>query len=87
MNFSKEACKKESYLILVQHLLTNILTRPDFIAYSHKGADNISRNLCRLFGATSVAWTIRTKEELQRNQKKFDLFIFEGFQAKKHYEK
>ncbi len=84
MNFSKEACKKESYLVLVQHLLTNILTRPDFIAYSHHGANNISRNLCRLFGATTVAWTIRTEEELERNKKKFDLFIFEGFQAKKH---
>ena len=87
MNFFKEECKQESYLVLVQYLLTNILTRPDFIAYSHKGADNISRNLCRMFGATAVAWTIRTPEELKRNQKKFDLFIFEGFQAKRHQEK
>lgn len=81
--FGKETCEKEFYLFLVRFLLTNIMTRPDFIAYSHDGADNISRNLCRLFGATSVAWTIRTPEELKQNQKKFDLFIFEGFQAKK----
>ena len=84
MNFGKEACKKESYLVLVQHLITNVLTRPDFIAYSHQSANNLSRNLCRMFGATAVAWTIRTEEELKRNKKKFDLFIFEGFQAKKH---
>mgnify|MGYP003292343401 CR=1 FL=1 len=85
--FGKETCEKEFYLFLVRFLLTNIMTRPDFIAYSHEGANNISRNLCRLFGATSVAWTIRTKEELKRNKNKFDLFIFEGFQAKRHEEK
>ena len=79
MNFFKEDSKKESYLVLIQYLLTNIAARPDFIAYSHKGANNLSRNLCRLFGATAVAWTIRTEEELKRNKKKFDLFIFDSF--------
>ncbi len=81
-NFKKESGREKADERLVHYLLTNVLARPDFVAYSHKSAGNISRNLCRLFGSTAVAWTIRTKEELERNRKKFDLFIFEGFEAK-----
>ena len=78
-NFRKEEEKEDLQEWLVHHLLTNVLARPDFIAYSHKSSGNLSRNLCRMFGATAVAWTIRSQEELNRNKKKFDLFIFEGF--------
>lgn len=78
-NFSKEGDKEGFQEWLVHTLLINVLGRPDFVAYSHKSADNLSRNLTRLFGAKAVAWTIRSQEELDRNKKKFDLFIFEGF--------
>ncbi len=78
-NFKKEDNKEGFQEWLVHQLLTNVLARPDFVAYSHKSANNLSRNLCRLFGATAVAWTIRSQEELDKNRKKFDVFIFEGF--------
>lgn len=62
------------------HLLSNFITKPDFIAYDHKYAENVSRRLCkRLYKALSVAWTIRSQEELDQAIGKFDLFIFEGF--------
>lgn len=65
---------------LVHHLLTNVLTRPDFIAYCHTHKRNPSRILCRkLFGALSVAWTIRSQEQLDASKNDFDLFIFEQF--------
>jgi len=78
-NFKKEGQKEGFQEWLVHTLLINVLGRPDFVAYSHKSAGNLSRNLTRLWGATAVAWTIRSQEELDRNKKKFDLFIFEGF--------
>ena len=78
-NFKKEGQKEGFQEWLVHSLLINVLGRPDFVAYSHKSANNISRKLTRLWGATAVAWTIRSQEELNRNKKKFDLFIFEGF--------
>ena len=81
-NFKKEGQKEGFQEWLVHMLLINLLGRPDFVAYSHKSANNISRNLTRMWGATAVAWTIRSQEELDRNRKKFDLFIFEGFQPK-----
>lgn len=65
---------------LVHHLLTNVLTRPDFIAYCHTHKRNPSRILCRrLFHALSVAWTIRSQEQLDASKNDFDLFIFEQF--------
>lgn len=81
-NFKKEGQKEGFQEWLVHMLLINLLGRPDFVAYSHKSANNISRKLTRMWGATAVAWTIRSQEELDRNRKKFDLFIFEGFLPK-----
>lgn len=81
-NFKKEGQKEGLQEWLVHSLLVNVLGRPDFVAYSHKSAGNISRNLTRLWGATAVAWTIRSQEELDNNRKSFDLFIFEGFRPK-----
>lgn len=82
-DFKKEGQKEGFQEWLVHMLFTNVLARPDFVAYSHKSADNLNRRLTRLFGATAAAWTIRSQEELDRNHKKFDLFIFEGFVPKK----
>ena len=81
-NFKKEGQKEGFQEWLVHMLLTNVLARPDFVAYSHKSAENISRRLTRAYGATAVAWTIRSQKELDKNRKKFDLFIFEGFVPK-----
>ena len=79
-NFNKPD-KRESFAQrLVHHLLTNVLCRPDFIAYDHQHRGSLSRRLCRsLFGALSVAWTIRSPNELDACRGDYDLFIFEGF--------
>lgn len=82
-NFRKEGQKESFQEWLVHTLLINVLGRPDFVAYSHKSAGNVSRKLTRMFGAVAVAWTIRSQEELDRNRKNFELFIFEGFHPKK----
>ena len=81
-NFNKEGQKESIREWLVHMLFINVLGRPDFVAYSHKSANNLSRNLTRMWGATAVAWTIRSQKELDNNRKKFDLFIFEGFRPK-----
>ena len=70
--------KKGVTMFLMTYLLTNFLTRPDFIAYSHKDADNISRRICKGLGALSVAWTIRNQAEYEKAKRHFDLFIFDS---------
>lgn len=77
-NFAKRS-KKRLHLRMMTYLLTNFLTRPDFIAYNHEDADNVSRNLCRWFGGLSVAYTIKNREQYQSAKDQFDLFIFDSF--------
>ena len=67
-------------MTIMQYLLTNFITRPNFIAYNHHNRHNLSRMLCHcLFRNPAVAWTIRSKEELEDNCKYFDYFVFEHF--------
>lgn len=83
--FVKASRLKESWHLLVQNfllqnLLFNWLTKPDFVAYNHKYEEVPARRLCRnLYGNMAVAWTIKSQEELERAKSKFDLFIFDSF--------
>lgn len=80
-DFSKEGDGKENWaMFAVHHLVTNVLCRPDFIAYSWKSQRAVGRTLCRkLFRCLSVAWTIRSEEEYHKAEAAYDLFIFEHF--------
>ncbi len=83
--FVKASRLKESWHLLVQNfllqnLLFNWLTKPDFVAYNHKYEEVLARRLCRsLYRNMAVAWTIRSQEELERAKGRFDLFIFDSF--------
>lgn len=69
---------------LLQNLLLNWVTKPDFVAYNHKYADNVSRRLCRkLYRNMAAAWTIKSQQELEAAKKEFDVFIFDSFIPKK----
>jgi len=82
--FRKDGDKEGVSLFLVRHLLLNCFGRPDFIAYKHTYPKAMSRKLCRnLFKASAAAWTIKSKEELEKAKKYFDVFIFEGFVPQK----
>lgn len=63
-----------------KNLLLDFLTKPDFIAYNVLHENVWSRRLCRkLYHCLSVAWTVKSQEQLDQNRDRFDLFIFEGF--------
>lgn len=74
----KEDYKTHKEYFLLTYLLTNVATRPDFIAYNHFDASNISRRLCRYFGALSVTWTIKNQKQYEKVKDEFDLFIFDS---------
>ena len=79
-NLNKEENVKSSMKVvywLLTHLLLNVATRPDFIAYDIRYSGELSRKLCRLMGAPAVAWTVRTEDEYEKAKKEYDLFIFE----------
>lgn len=77
--FRNEAFKGKLLYRILPYLPFNFLTKPDFIAYNHKHAHNISRRLCRLMGALSIAYTVKSHEEYEKANDKFDLFIFDSF--------
>lgn len=61
-------------------LLTNVLTRPDFIAYDYRYRHTLPLHLCRtLFKPMTVAWTITDKEQEATALKSFDTCIFEQY--------
>ncbi|MBE5865756.1 MAG: glycerophosphodiester phosphodiesterase [Lachnospiraceae bacterium] len=78
--FMRENEYDGAFYYILQSLLLNFIGRPDFIAYNHLYSDVLSRRICcKWLGAVSVGWTIKSKEELERARKDFDLYIFEGF--------
>lgn len=79
--FSKDGEIESWEKRLLHYLLFNFGTRPDFIAYDCRFRGNISRRICKnLYKALSVAWTVKSQEQMEACRKDFDLFIFEGFE-------
>ena len=78
--YLKDGEQKGFLYFCLGNLMMNWTTKPDFIAYNHQYAGNLSRSICRgLYKNLAVAWTIRNEEELAKAKKSFDLIIFDSF--------
>ncbi len=65
---------------LLQNLMLNFLTRPDFIAFDCLNSNTLSRRLCRrLYGNKMAAWTVKTQKQLEEIYGQYDVFIFDSF--------
>lgn len=61
-------------------LLTNFLSRPDFIAVDQKCLRDISVRICGgVFGSKIFVWTVTKREHFDINRENGDYSIFEGF--------
>ncbi len=75
--------QSRAVLWLLSNLLTNIVTRPDFIAYRFEDRRTPSVALCRaLYGVREVSWTITNKQDMVAAEAKGNLVIFERFDPK-----
>lgn len=64
--------------LLLSSLLTNVLTRPHFVAFHHPDARrNLRLRLYRLLGGKLVAWTVREEVDIEFCKSFFDVGIFE----------
>ncbi len=78
--FIKSGEFKGILYVLLQNLMLNWVTKPDFVAYNHKYADVPARKICRsLYKNMAAAWTIKNQEELEKARNQFDIFIFDSF--------
>ncbi len=83
-NYRREHWAGGMFDFVLTACMFNFLTRPDFIAYNLNNADTFPfrflRNVCR---ACTVAWTVRSEDDLEKAKKNFDVFIFEGFEPER----
>lgn len=78
--FSKTGVRLNPLIrFLLENLLVNFLTRPDFVAWNFSFRNYIPFRVACFLGATPVAWTIQNADELSRAKKMYKVFIFEKF--------
>lgn len=69
---------KPLYLALT-YMVENVATRPDYIAYKFSDASNLSLKVCRILGAKTAAWTLRSQADYESVKGQFDYYIFDSF--------
>ena len=69
----------------IASMLQNFLARPDFVAFDAKSVKwhTLSIHLLRLMKPWFVAWTVRSQADMDKLRGKWDLQIFEKFEATK----
>ena len=81
-NFFREGGTSLVVKLLCTPMLTNVLSRPDYISYNAR-FKQLSVMLCeKLFGATMFAWTIRDKELYARVRARGHAAIFQDFEPR-----
>lgn len=74
-NFKKKSIAKW----LSANLLLNFMGRPHFISYRHSDASKLMLRFSKWQGGYPIGWTFQSKEDLEKNKKHFNTWIFEGF--------
>ena len=77
--WEKEEYKGKALYLVLTYMVENVATRPDFISYKAIHKDNISLNLCRIMGAKTACYTLKSGEELSLVDGEFDMYIFDSF--------
>lgn len=68
---------------VLTHLMSNLLTRPDFVAYQFSDRHGLANRVCRnLWHVKGASWTLRTKADLDTARAEGLWPIFEGFDPK-----
>lgn len=81
-NWMKSAVKLPWLLkFAMTYHVSNIYTRPDFIAYKYADRTAFGTDICRNFwGIQGVSWTLKSPEEYETAIKENWIPIFEGFE-------
>ena len=80
-DFLKERQYRSLTYFLLQHMLLNVVCRPDFIAFRHSHYKNPAlRMVRRIFGTPTLAWTVQSEaDERAAYAHGFDGVIFEQY--------
>lgn len=65
---------------IMTNLMTNFISKPDFISYNFRYVNQPSYWLCRkLYNPKNAGWTVRSQQELDEIPSEFTVVIFDGF--------
>lgn len=65
---------------ILKNLVTNFLTKPDFIAYCYDDREEFTFTLCRkLYKPTEISWTLKDAETLKKAEEAGACVIFDSF--------
>lgn len=65
---------------ILENLMANFISKPDFIAFNYKHKNMFSFKLCKkLYSPLTAAYTIKNQKQFNKNKNDFDLFIFDSF--------
>lgn len=79
-NFMKDERMSWIQRFTMTHLLVNVVSRPDFVAYKHQDVNKFGVQVCKvLFRPFMVAWTAKGEEQQKKAWGSFDSVIFEQF--------
>jgi glycerophosphoryl diester phosphodiesterase len=78
--FANRGKKKTPAMLAMQLLLTNFLTKPDFIAFNLRDRKYLPfRIATRLYSAKAFAYTVKSVSDEEKCCGYFDALIFEGY--------
>lgn len=79
-DFFREAPHMDTALFLMTNLMSNFLTKPDFIAYKYTDTRNLAYQINKnIWKAKTAVWTIKNRSAYERFKSKADLIIFDSF--------
>ena len=85
-NFKKYPRHFSAGPLALSHLITNVIARPDFIAYNYEDRKNLGFFLNhRLFHAMTVMWTAMPDCDIARVEQENDAVIFQWYDAEPKY--
>lgn len=74
---NKDRKKTKALDFCLEHMLTNFMSRPDFISYDKQMDQYPTVKFCRALGALPFVWTVKTEEERYRLSSEGKYSIFE----------
>lgn len=80
-DFSSDSTMHPLLRFSLKHLLANVLSRPDFIAYDIVHRKEFSFQILKHF-ITTVGWTCKNEKMMEEIKKDYDFIIFENFLPK-----
>ncbi len=75
----RSVCRRNAKTVFLGLMLANVIGRPDFIAHETATDSSIFFRIARRLGAHTVAWTVKSQEEMDALRSRYELLIFDSF--------